>query len=110
MAPRISVVVDNHNYGRFLREALDSILAEDPGGGALEVIVADDGSTDDSRDILKEYASRGVKALLQERQGQATAFNNGLAAAKGDIVCLLDSDDIFLPGKLKAVTAAFADP
>lgn len=107
MALKLSVVIDNYNYGRFLEETLDSILAQDV---PAEIIVADDGSTDESRDILKAYASRGVIALLQENQGQATAFNNGLAAATGDIVCLLDSDDVFLPGKLKAVLAAFEDP
>ncbi len=107
MAARVSVVIDNYNYGRFLREALDSILRQN---GGAEIIVSDDGSTDESRDILKEYAKKGVKAVLQERQGQATAFNNGLAAATGDIVCLLDSDDVFLPGKLEAVRKAFEDP
>lgn len=104
---KISVVIDNYNYGRFLEETLDSILSQ---GVPAEIVVADDGSTDESRDILKAYASRGVRAVLQENQGQATAFNNGLAAATGDIVCLLDSDDVFLPGKLKAVAEAFADP
>jgi glycosyltransferase involved in cell wall biosynthesis len=110
MAPQISVVIDNHNYGRFLREALDSVLAQGLDAGEFEIIVADDGSTDDSREILNQYAPRGVRALLQERQGQATAFNTGLSAAGGELVCLLDSDDVFLPGKLKAVLAAFADP
>lgn len=109
MAPRISVVIDNHNYGRFLRAAIDSILAQKLEVPDVEIIVADDGSTDDSREILASYAP-GVKALLQERQGQATAFNNGLAAATGDIVCLLDSDDVFQPGKLAAVLEAFKDP
>jgi len=109
MAPKISVVIDNHNYGRFLRETIGSVLAQRLEVPDVEIIVADDGSTDDSRDILKEYAPV-VKALLQERQGQATAFNNGLAAATGDIVCLLDSDDVFLPGKLAAVLEAFQDP
>lgn len=104
---KISVVIDNYNYGRFLEETLDSILEQ---GVPAEIIVADDGSTDESRDILKAYSGRGVKALLQENQGQATAFNNGLAAATGDVVCLLDSDDVFLPGKLQAVLEAFKDP
>lgn len=108
-APRVSVVIDNYNYGRFLREALDSVLSQGLPEWELEVIVADDGSTDDSRAILAEYAPR-VKALLQERQGQATAFNVGIRAAKGDIVCLLDSDDAWLPGKLAAVLKAFEDP
>lgn len=106
MAPRVSVVIDNYNYGKFLPAALDSILNQ---GVPAEIIVADDGSTDDSREILKEYAPKGVKALLQKNQGQATAFNAGLAAAAGDVVCLLDSDDVFLPGKLEAVLKAFED-
>lgn len=110
MTPRVSVVIDNHNYGRFLRAALDSVLSQGLPPGDLELIVSDDGSTDDSREILAEYAAKGVKALLQERQGQATAFNAGLAAATGEFVFLLDSDDVFLPGKLAACLAAFADP
>ena len=110
MTPKVSVVIDNHNYGRFLPEALDSILAQGLPKGELEIIVSDDGSTDDSRDVLREYASEGVIALLQERQGQATAFNKGLAAAKGEFVFLLDSDDVFLPGKLEAALKAFEDP
>lgn len=109
MAPRVSVVVDNHNYGRFLRAALDSALSQGLPAGELELIVADDGSTDDSREILASYGPR-VTVLAQERQGQATAFNNGLAAATGEFVCLLDSDDVFLPGKLAAVLEAFRDP
>lgn len=105
----VSVVIDNHNYGRFLRETLDSVLAQVLDDVAVEIIVVDDGSTDDSREILASYAPR-IKSLLQARQGQATAFNVGLAAASGDIVCLLDSDDVFLPGKLSAVVDAFKDP
>jgi glycosyltransferase involved in cell wall biosynthesis len=109
MAPRVSVVIDNHNYGRFLGEALDSVLAQGLPEKDLEVVVVDDGSTDDSREILASYAPR-VKAILQERRGQAAAFNAGLAAATGAVVCPLDSDDVFLPGKLEAVLAAFEDP
>lgn len=106
---KVSVVIDNHNYGRFLKETLDSVLAQVLDDVAVEIIVVDDGSTDDSREILSVYAPR-VKSLLQARQGQASAFNVGLSAATGDIVCLLDSDDVFLPGKLAAVVKAFEDP
>ena len=109
-SPRVSVVIDNFNYGRFLPQALDSVLAQDLPASELEIIVADDGSTDDSREVLARYAPR-VTALLQKNQGQATAFNNGIAAAKGDIVCLLDSDDVWLPGKLREVVRRFdAEP
>ncbi|MEK7388709.1 MAG: glycosyltransferase [Elusimicrobiota bacterium] len=109
MSAKISVVIDNRNYGRFLRQALDSVLAQESSDSELEVIVVDDGSTDDSRVILESYSSR-VRAILQEQQGQATAFNVGIAAARGDLVCLLDSDDVFLPGKLREVLAGFEDP
>ncbi|MBI5881666.1 MAG: glycosyltransferase [Elusimicrobia bacterium] len=108
-APRVSVVIDNHNYGRFLPEAIDSVLAQDFPAREVEVVVADDGSTDDSREIIKGYGDR-VKPVLLEHQGQAEAFNRGIAAASGEIVCLLDSDDVWLPGKLSAVAPLFDDP
>ena len=106
---KVSVVIDNFNYGRFLKETLDSVLTQVLDDVVVEVVVVDDGSTDESREILASYAPR-VKSLFQARQGQASAFNLGLAAAAGDIVCLLDSDDVFLPGKLAAVVEAFRDP
>ncbi|MBI2386175.1 MAG: glycosyltransferase [Elusimicrobia bacterium] len=106
---KVSVVIDNHNYGRFLRETLDSVLTQVLDDVDVEIVVVDDGSTDDSREILSSYAPR-IKSLLQARQGQASAFNAGFASATGDIVCLLDSDDVFLPGKLAAVLKAFEDP
>lgn len=109
MAPKVSVVLDNYNYGRFLPQALDSVLSQGLADADLEVLVADDGSTDESREALASYAPR-VKALLLPKRGQAAAFNAGLAAAAGEIVCLLDSDDLFLPGKLAAVLMAFEDP
>jgi len=108
MPPKVSVVIDNHNYGRFLKETIDSVLTQVL-DNAVEIVVVDDGSTDDSREILASYAPL-VKSLFQARQGQATAFNVGLAAASGEVVCLLDSDDVFLPGKIDAVLAAFEDP
>lgn len=107
---KVSVVIDNHNYGRFLNAALDSVLTQVLDNSvAVEIVVVDDGSTDDSREILNSYAPR-VKSLYQARQGQATAFNVGFAAASGEIIFLLDSDDVFLPGKIAAVLDAFKDP
>lgn len=108
MRPFFSVVIDNHNYGRFLRATIDSALGQDFPAEELEVIVVDDGSTDDSRAILAGYGSR-IHAVLQPRQGQATAFNRGFAEARGEIVALLDSDDIWWPGKLTAVAECFKD-
>ncbi|MBI4376062.1 MAG: glycosyltransferase family 2 protein [Elusimicrobia bacterium] len=105
--PFFSVVIDNHNYGRFLRQAIESVLSQD--FKDLELIVVDDGSTDGSREMLSSYGSR-LRALLQQRQGQATAFNRGLSEARGELVCLLDSDDVFRPGKLSALAPLFDDP
>jgi len=108
--PFFSVVIDNCNYGRFLRQAIDSVLAQDLFiEKEAELIVVDDGSTDDSREILASYGSR-LSAILQPNQGQATAFNRGFAQARGEAVCLLDSDDWWLPGKLSACAVPFDDP
>lgn len=106
---KVSVVIDNHNYGRFLRECVDSVLSQDFPREDLEVVVVDDGSTDDSRPILASYGDR-IRAVLQERQGQATAFNRGFSEARGGVVCLLDSDDVCLPGKFAALRPLFDDP
>lgn len=106
--PFFSVVIDNYNYGRFLAECLDSVLAQDFPAGEVEVIVVDDGSTDESRAVLKRYAPR-VRAVLQENQGQAAAFNRGLSEAKGEVVCLLDSDDVWRRRKLSSIAGLFDD-
>lgn len=107
--PFASVVIDNHNYGRYLRQAIESVLSQDVPKRDFELVVVDDGSTDDSRDILASYGSR-LRAVLQPQQGQATAFNRGFSEARGEVVCLLDSDDVWKPGKLAAVLPLFDDP
>jgi hypothetical protein len=101
---RASIVVVNHNYGRFLGEAIDSALAQR--GAAVEVIVVDDGSTDGSRDLLAAYARR-VRVVLQPNRGQAAAFNAGLAATEGDIVLYLDADDVLDPQVASWAAAVF---
>jgi glycosyltransferase involved in cell wall biosynthesis len=103
--PRLSVIVNNYNYAGFLAQAIDSALAQRH--PAAEVIVVDDGSTDDSRAVLDRYAGR-VTAVLQPNGGQAAAINAGVRAARGEIFVFLDADDWMLPGRLAAVEAAFA--
>jgi hypothetical protein len=106
-SPRVSVVVNNRNYERFLADAIDSALAA---GKGLDVVVVDDGSTDGSRAVLRRYADR-VRTVLQENQGQKGAFNAGLAAATGDIVIFLDADDLLEPGIAADIAEAFrAEP
>ncbi len=109
-APRVSVVIDNYNYGRFLRQCLDSVLAQDFPEAEREIIVVDDGSTDDSRAIIDSYGER-LRRVYQTNQGQASALNAGIAAARGELVCLLDADDWWAPSKLSRVAARFdAEP
>lgn len=104
--PLISVVITAYNYGRFIEEAIDSVLSQDYPSDHIEVVVADDGSTDDTAERVKHYDSR-VKYVYQNNCGQASALNLGFANARGEIVSLLDGDDFFLPGKLAMVADAF---
>lgn len=106
-APRVSVLVNNHNYGRFLGRALQSVLDQRFPMDDVEIIAVDDGSTDDSREVLARLAPRVRAVLLPENQGQAAAFNAGFAAARGEIFCLLDSDDWWEETKLSRVVARF---
>jgi hypothetical protein len=101
MDPSQSVVIDNYNYGRFLAEAVDSALAT-----GAEVVVVDDGSTDHSWDILIRYGDT-ITAVRQENQGQAAALNSGIAAATGDVVLLLDADDMVAPKRIERVAHTF---
>ena len=98
--PFVSILINNYNYGQFLRDAIESALAQSYEN--CEVIVVDDGSTDDSRVVIDEYGDR-IISLLQSNSGQATAFNNGFLRSRGDIVCFLDSDDLFEPVKVESV-------
>ncbi|NER38632.1 MAG: glycosyltransferase [Oscillatoria sp. SIO1A7] len=102
--PLISIVINNYNYDRFLREAIDSALNQTYPNN--EIIVVDDGSTDDSRDIIASYGET-IIPVLKDNGGQASAFNAGFAASTGDIVCLLDADDIFMPDKIAEVAGLF---
>jgi hypothetical protein len=92
--PSISIIINNYNYAAFLREAIESGLRQTY--DRTEVIVVDDGSTDNSRAIIASYGDR-IIPILKQNGGQASAFNAGLARSCGDIVIFLDADDILLP-------------
>ena len=106
-APRVSVLINNHNYGRFLGHALQSVLDQRFPMDTVEIVAVDDGSTDDSREVLARFAPRVRAVLLTENRGQAAAFNAGFAAASGEIFCLLDSDDWWEETKLSRVLERF---
>jgi FkbM family methyltransferase len=104
--PLISVLITTYNYGRFIEEAIDSVLSQDFPLDQVEIIVVDDGSTDETAVRVKKYGSR-VRYFYQSNRGQAAALNLGFAKARGEIISLLDADDYFLPGKLSRVAEAF---
>jgi hypothetical protein len=101
----VDIVIDNYNYGRFLPYAIDSALAQTH--ERVNLIVVDDGSTDDSRRILSDYEDR-VTLVLKENGGHASAFNAGMARCKGDVVIFLDADDVLRPEAAARAAAAFA--
>jgi glycosyltransferase involved in cell wall biosynthesis len=95
MTPLVSIVIPCFNYGRFLPEAVESALAQDH--PELEVIVVDDGSTDDSLEVARGYENRGVRVLTQENQGLARTCNRGADEATGDLMLFLSADDRLAP-------------
>lgn len=102
--PLVSVIIGNYNYGYFLAEAIDSVLNQTY--RHFELIVIDDGSTDNSRDVIKSYGDR-IIPIFQSNQGQGEAFNRGITQAKGEIICFLDADDYYHPDKLSKIVNGF---
>lgn len=102
--PIVSIIINNYNYGCFLREAIDSALAQTY--PHIETIVVDDGSTDNSQEIIAIYNEQ-IIPVLKKNGGQASAFKAGFAVSKGEIICFLDSDDVFLPDKAAKVVSVF---
>lgn len=99
----ISVVITNYNYGRFLGDAIDSVLSQTHPD--VECVVVDDGSTDDSGDVIA--ARPGAVAIFQENGGQAKALRTGIEAARGSVVISLDADDWLLPEACARIARAW---
>jgi hypothetical protein len=103
----VSLIVNNYNYARFLRQAIESALAQDY--PHCEVIVVDDGSTDDSWSVIDAYVNR-ILPVRKENGGQASAFNAGFVRSRGEIVIFLDADDCLLPGAAREAVKRLDDP
>lgn len=101
----VSVVIPTYNSGPLLVEAVESVLAQ--AVPAAEILVVDDGSTDDTRRRMAAYAGR-VTYLHQDNRGVSAARNRGVAEASGEFVAFLDGDDVWHPRKLELQMAAFA--
>jgi len=105
--PYVTVLIDTYNHHLFIEEAINSVLQQDFPLSETEIPVVDDGSTDKTPEIVRKFAPR-VRLLGKLNGGQASAFNTGIPEARGEIVAFLDGDDWWAPGKLTAVTEAFA--
>ncbi len=95
--PRVSVVIPAYNSAAFLREAIQSVLNQTYSD--FEVVVVDDGSTDNTESVVRSFGDR-VSYLKQDNRGAGAARNHGIKRSKGKYVAFLDSDDLWLPGKL----------
>jgi glycosyltransferase involved in cell wall biosynthesis len=102
----VSVIIPNYNYGRYLKECIDSVLVQTYPN--VEVIVIDDGSTDDSLSILKNYGNR-ILVIEQANQGVSAARNRGIEEAKGELFAFLDADDAWDADKLNLQGAVLQD-
>lgn len=100
---RFSVVLNNYNYGCFVSEAIESVLGQTHGD--LELLAVDDGSTDESREIISRYNDPRLTTIFQSNCGQGAALASGIARASGDYIAFLDSDDFWEENKLERCAA-----
>ena len=108
-SPLISVIIPVYNYARYLGEAIESVLSQTY--QQLEVIVVDDGSTDQSGEVAKSFADRGVRYCQQVHSGIGPARNKGVELAQGEFLAFLDSDDRWPWEKLERQLRVFeTDP
>ncbi|MCU0546424.1 MAG: glycosyltransferase [Oscillatoriaceae cyanobacterium Prado104] len=106
--PRVSVIIPAYNGDRYIAQAVTSII--DQTYTNWETIVVDDGSTDNTREVLQPYLERNldrIRYVYQDNQGVAAARNSGIREAKGELIAFLDQDDFCLPDKLAAQVALF---
>jgi glycosyltransferase involved in cell wall biosynthesis len=105
-SPLVSIVINNYNYAQFLGESISSALKQTYDN--IEVIVVDDGSTDNSRSLLEGFGDR-IRTILKPNGGQASAFNVGITEAQGEFILMLDADDRLLPMAVRECIDEFPD-
>jgi len=106
MTPGISVIIPSYNAAAYLPNAIDSALNQTV--APLEVIVVNDGSTDETAQVLERFRGR-IVAINQENRGLSGARNRGIAAARGELIAFLDADDVWLPEKLEKQVACLGE-
>ncbi len=105
----VSVLINNYNYAPFLKEAIESVL--DQTYRDLEVVVVDDGSTDESRSVIEQLAATDPRIVphFKANGGQLSALNAGIAKARGDLLFFLDADDRYLRDYVEKAVAVYAE-
>jgi glycosyltransferase involved in cell wall biosynthesis len=106
--PQASIVISSYNYGQFLRACIDSALNQTY--SATEVVVVDDASTDDSPDIIRSYGTRVVPVLRERNEGSRETYNVACRVSRGDVVMILDSDDLLCSTAIERAMEVFRDP
>lgn len=104
MSPFFSIILPTYNRAHFLPKAIESVLGQTYAD--WELIIVDDGSTDNTKEVVAAYADSRVVYHYQQNQERSAARNNGIKRARGLYVCFLDSDDYFLPEKLSTLKKA----
>lgn len=104
--PLISVLIDTYNQEHFLEQAIESVLAQGLSSAELDILVVDDGSTDNTATLVAKFAPR-IRYLRKSNGGQASAFNAAIPQLRGEIVAFLDADDWWAKNKLSAVLDVF---
>lgn len=102
----VSIIINNYNYGRYIGDAIESAITQTY--PETEVIVVDDGSTDHSRDIIKQFETN-IITVLKKNAGQASCFNAGFKVCKGDVIIFLDADDYLDKTAAEKAVAAFSN-
>jgi glycosyltransferase involved in cell wall biosynthesis len=107
MQPKISIVTITYNSENTVEETIKSVISQEYPN--LEYIIIDGASTDGTLDVVNKYSDRIAKIVSEPDKGISDAFNKGIKHATGEIIGIINSDDILLPGALDAVAAAYED-
>jgi len=98
LRPLVSVIIATYNRADYVGESINSVLNQSYQN--VEIVVIDDGSTDNTKNVLSQYKNK-IKYIYQENKGQAAARNNGIRESKGEFIAFLDSDDLLMPGAIE---------
>jgi len=110
ITPTVSMIIAAYNEARSIGPKLDNVLSLDYPRDCLEIIIASDGSTDGTDEIVNDYKIQGVKLLSLPRQGKAPALNAAVAASTGEILLFSDANSMYAPDAIRALVRPFADP